>query len=398
MRSRKQNILTPLSSLAAIALGAFMAVTSVSAQPQDLKIREVNASPVVKKKLADARKRIQTKNLKFNVGMTYATEKGVKRISGGLKPNVSPGQATQQNNLASQLVRIDDDARKLAKVGDLTATLACSPTARKWDWRTRGKVTPVKQQHCGNCWAYAAMSAFESSYLIRNNRTVDGSEQYIVSNNNNSAGTCAGGYANRAIEFLVTRGTALDSVLPDSGTNGSPNPSMATPYDGVAWGWVSNSEPGDPGVNAIKTALCERGPVATWIDSGGTFGDYVSGVYDDDDDQQPGYDGVGHFVTIVGWDQDKGAWIIKNSWGDDWGETAGHGSERGYGYITYGTHSVGSWVSWVRAEDQRYTLPVRYYELMPVKKLLLREAIVNPVIKEPVKQPVITRPVVGRTN
>ena len=55
----------------------------------------------------------------------------------------------------------------------------CNASLRTFDWRSYGKVSPVRRQVCGNCWAFAAVAAYEASYLIRNNQIEDGSEQYI---------------------------------------------------------------------------------------------------------------------------------------------------------------------------------------------------------------------------
>lgn len=347
-------------------------------------VREQKAPAEIKQRLNNLRQRIQTRKLKFRVGYTYAREKGVKRVTGGKKPNVSAQEARRQNALAAQLVRLDNDARLAARIPSPNFKLACSANLKSWDWRKEGKVTAVRRQGCGSCWAYAALGALESSYLLRNNKTIDGSEQYIVSNNDNGAGTCDGGRTDLAIQFLITTGTSTEAALPDAGVTGSPNSNIETAYSGVTWGWVNPDNPGNPGVQSIKQALCEHGPVATWIDAGGSFGDYAGGVYDDDDDKENGYEVLGHFVTIIGWDDADGAWLIKNSWGQTWGDEAGFGSERGYGRIKFGTHQVGSDVSWVRARGNNYQLPKRYYELMPIKKI----PVLNPVDR----RNVVTKP------
>ena len=362
----------------------------------DYQARELRAPVAVKQRLDTFRNRIQTRKLTFAVGYTYALERGIENVTGGIKPNVTAAAARRQNNLAGRLVTIDNEARLKANVAIPGLKAACSANRKTWDWRTEGKVTPVKRQKCGNCWAYASVAALESSYLIRNNKTIDGSEQYVVSNNADTAGTCKGGGTDGALEFLITKGTAMDSLLPDSGTDGTPDPNMATPYDAVTWGYVNPDAPWDPGVESIKAGVCEYGPVTTWIDAGGTFGAYTGAneygdVYNDDDDKEKGHVVGGHFVTIIGWDEGRGAWLVKNSWGENWGHAAGFGTERGYGWIKYGTHSVGAGASWVRAKTEGYVLPKLYFELMPLKKRLIN---IQPNVNSPTTkiQPVVRKP------
>ena len=56
------------------------------------------------------------------------------------------------------------------------------------------------------------------------------------------------------------------------------------------------------------------------------FGDYWGGesVLNLQTDEAYG----NHCVSIVGWDNDRSAWLIRNSWGDEWGQN-------GYGWMSY---------------------------------------------------------------
>ena len=105
----------------------------------------------------------------------------------------------------------------------------------------------------------------------------------------------------------------------------------------------------DTGTNAqgiptdaqMKQALIDRGPLAV----------AVSVI---DDTLWLNYDGSGviqefsnnpatrvrHAIMIVGWDNSKGAWAIKNSWGASWGTN-------GFGYIGYGQNNIGTGAAYV---------------------------------------------------
>lgn len=46
----------------------------------------------------------------------------------------------------------------------------------------------------------------------------------------------------------------------------------------------------------------------------------------------------GHCVTIIGYDDQQGCWICKNSWGKQWGE-------KGFFRIAYGECGIDSWAN-----------------------------------------------------
>ncbi|HOA06363.1 MAG TPA: C1 family peptidase, partial [Spirochaetota bacterium] len=47
-----------------------------------------------------------------------------------------------------------------------------------------------------------------------------------------------------------------------------------------------------------------------------------------------------HAIVIVGWDDSKKSFLIKNSWGEDWGE-------KGYMWIEYGCNNIGRGASYI---------------------------------------------------
>lgn len=59
-----------------------------------------------------------------------------------------------------------------------SGSLFASPSS--FDWRTRGVVTPVKDQgYCGSCWAFGATGQYESMLAIATRGTLyDLAEQY----------------------------------------------------------------------------------------------------------------------------------------------------------------------------------------------------------------------------
>lgn len=200
----------------------------------------------------------------------------------------------------------------------LTGLNAGSPSL---DWRESGVVTPVRDQgNCGSCWAFATTGALESQAAMRLSSLADLSEQVMVSCGGSSVGNCNGGYIEGASDFIRDTGLPIEDCFPyihqDTACSGAACPTWKTDgtYGITGWHWVATSS---PTVDAIKAALNSYGPLVTTMDVYSDFYNYQSGIYKV---VSRTYEG-GHAVLIVGYDDTNQCFIVKNSWGTNWGES-----------------------------------------------------------------------------
>ena len=217
----------------------------------------------------------------------------------------------------------------------------CDPAAKAFDWRGKGAVTPVKQQGtCGSCWAFTAIATLESNYFLTNGENFSGAEQHIL--DCSKGGTCEGGWYGDAWDKLQGYGTATSAVYPYVGVQNSCAAGKPTPFHWTTWGWVNDDRPVSepPPVEKLKAQLCRRGPIATTVNATEAFVAYGGGDGEVFNAQEEGE--INHAITLVGWDDDKQAWLIKNSWGPKWGE-------KGFMWINYSTNKIGSYSAWVAA-------------------------------------------------
>jgi len=337
--------------------------------------REQAAPPAIRQQLNEVRQLIQSRRLNFRVGFTTAMERTFEQLTGDIIPSNTPQIARQRNAMAEQLQRIDAEERdkflKLnpGKLREILIPLVPCAQRRQFDWRTGGIVSPVKDQGgCGSCWSFAVIGALESSWAKRNGPVTDESEQYVLANS--GAGNCAGGNRADANAFLVSTGTSTEATVPYTGMNGPPNPGAPTPYDAVATGFVDAAVE-IPTVQKIKEAICQYGPVTVSVfASSNAFKGYIGGVYEEFINGPKNPDGTlktGHAVVLVGWDDDKGAWLMKNSWGIGWGES-------GYMWIKYNSNNVGRWAQWIQAKNAAYRLPPGYFQILKNAGLKLKIA------------------------
>jgi C1A family cysteine protease len=206
------------------------------------------------------------------------------------------------------------------------------------DWRvhqgpygTTG-VTPVTNQlDCGSCWAFAGVAQLESHVKIYGEVEMDLSEQQVVSCSTYGEG-CDGYYTQAAYGLFQEVGAVDEECMPYQADHWIPCADDTC----QKWAKISHYTAVANDVNSIKTALL-TGPVKSSMTAFDPFSNYVGGCWDSVDLSQ----GTNHAVLIVGWDDGmcdgNGAWICKNSWGENWGED-------GFFYIKYGASRIGTYV------------------------------------------------------
>jgi len=206
---------------------------------------------------------------------------------------------------------------------------------RHFDWREQTQLSPIKDQgDCGSCWSFATVEILQDAIAIKDKTIVNLSEQFLMSCNQNGWGCNGGDFAN---DMHVSPGGVYDKDFPYAGQDGVPcKPNLAHPYKLASWAYVpSASENTLPTVDEIKAAIYQYGPIGAGVAVNNAFEGYTSGIFNGCDNTP-----VNHAISLVGWDDDGQYWILRNSWGQEFGQN-------GYMYIRYGCNQVGMSANYV---------------------------------------------------
>lgn len=249
----------------------------------------------------------------------------------------------------------------------------------------QGYVTSVKDQEpYGMCWAFGMASIMETSLLAQGLGTYDLSEEHLAyffaNRTNDPLGNTSGDinhhygtddYGNidyheggndlLASMFLSTWSgmtTEEDVPLATDALHMQKTgviPDRSKEYDAAAY--LKNAYFSDYSVSAMKRLLTAKHSVTVMYNAQNKYYNASTGAYA----YPASTKSVNHVVTVVGWDDDyaasnfkaaskvtgNGAWIVKNSWGTDWGKD-------GYFYMSYEDKSVCELVTATATDKPEY--------------------------------------------
>eukprot|EP00670_Eutreptiella_braarudii_P005367 CAMPEP_0174288410 /NCGR_PEP_ID=MMETSP0809-20121228/20443_1 /TAXON_ID=73025 ORGANISM="Eutreptiella gymnastica-like, Strain CCMP1594" /NCGR_SAMPLE_ID=MMETSP0809 /ASSEMBLY_ACC=CAM_ASM_000658 /LENGTH=304 /DNA_ID=CAMNT_0015385559 /DNA_START=14 /DNA_END=925 /DNA_ORIENTATION=+ len=244
-----------------------------------------------------------------------------------------------------------------------------SALPQAWDWRSVNGTTYTTRtlnqhipQYCGSCWAHGALSALADRIKIA--RKARGNDitlaiQYILNCGTEAAGSCHGGDHLAVYDFITQTGFvpfescqlyAACSAESKEGTckygnyECSPINTCKTCSTFKDNGGVCNAIEIFPnatvkefgrvhGAKHMKAEIFHRGPIACGINANKIL-DYKGGLVDVPDAGRE----IDHIVSVTGWGYDADAgkqyWIVRNSWGEYWGEM-------GYIRVVMGDNQLG---------------------------------------------------------
>lgn len=289
-------------------------------------------------------------------GFSLMTDKGVKHIRTHAKISLNQG-----------LIKLLPDNIPGEQISPLTGP------ADPIDWRNKDGVnyiTYVKNQnipaYCGSCWAQSTASVIAERLNIARGQKGDvfpkihASVQAII--NCKIGGSCTGG--DPSMFFQLAQKWKVPSETCETYQAANPPDFDCKPdelcqsntgtqhltfnaYNGFRitnWGRLK-------GVQQMKTAL-QNGPIVCNFEVTDDFKAYkkIDGklnIYNTDDE----YVETNHAISIVGWgvEKDTQYWIVKNSWGREWGYD-------GFFYIKAGNNVLGieSACSWADVAFETY--------------------------------------------
>lgn len=223
----------------------------------------------------------------------------------------------------------------------------------RFDWREQGLdagEAGFQGFDCSTCWAFATTDAMQMNrqlVAIRAGKnplenSPDASVQQLISCMlPDKSEYCKINWHGAAFTYLVDKGLPLGGPTQYRARDSKLWTCDSETYvKALTWDFISEDPRKVATTEEIKRALINYGPVVSMIRFDKCFWLYGGGIFNGENNQE----GT-HLVVIIGWDDEKGAWLIKNSYGKKWGE-------KGFGWIKYGSNNIGESSVWILADPK----------------------------------------------
>jgi KDEL-tailed cysteine endopeptidase len=190
------------------------------------------------------------------------------------------------------------------------------------DWRTKEAVAPVKNQLlCGSCWAFSTTGSVEGINAIVTGELVSLSEQMLIDCDTSRDHGCHGGLMDYAYQFIIDNG-GIDTEEDYPYTNPAAEGQCDINRSGRHVVTIDGYEdiPANDEVSLLKAVAKQPVSVAIEADQR-AFQLYAGGVFD-----EACGTALNHGVLVVGYGvamnktHEVPYWIVKNSWGPQWGD------------------------------------------------------------------------------
>lgn len=192
-------------------------------------------------------------------------------------------------------------------------------TPAAWDWRDKGFVNAVKDQgNCGSCWAFGTCSAMETTWALKAGTLLSLSEQNLVDCIWDCLG-CNGGNSGWALtwiklfqsgKFMLESDYPYVAAVTSCAYDGNKGVTKLSTHYQTTYGDEEE----------LKNSVYTNGAHSISMDCiNPAFSAYGGGIYADDACFQSWQN---HCMSLVGYgsEGETNYWIIRNSWGDGWGE------------------------------------------------------------------------------
>jgi C1A family cysteine protease len=195
------------------------------------------------------------------------------------------------------------------------------------DWVAKGATTAIKNQlQCGSCWTFSATETIESANLIARkiSKNLLLAPQQIVDCDNGGSG-CSGGWPIQAMQWIIQQGGQdTEASYPYTGQDGT-----CAESQGKIGATISSVAAVSPDEGQIYTAL-GTSPLSICADAS-QWSDYSGGIFPVSECSE----NIDHAIQLTGYNPSQGGyWIVRNSWGADWGVN-------GFIWLPYGVDACG---------------------------------------------------------